>query len=115
MRVAIASLGIFTLLAINAYCPSQVWALSATPMGNGPCCPESDHQKPKNHPCDTSAQTCPYVLLQKSKAVPVVTAPPRLAQALGAVVFEHHELLVSLPAFLPNGAALYLRNRVLLI
>jgi hypothetical protein len=112
MKAVIARLAVLALLAITAYCPSQAWALRELARPSDSCCPNST---PDRKPCDTTAQTCPYLLLQKSKAVPIaIAAPPRQVR-VAPVAIDDCDCVALAPAYVSDSKGLYLRNRVLLI
>jgi hypothetical protein len=94
------------VLCASAQCPLQPVADSAHP-----CCPNPD-----SHPSQpSSAQDCPYLLLQKAKAksvalfgpVPMATAP-----AFAPQVAVFHAVPKTRTS---DDSGLYLRIRVLLI
>src|SRR5258707_9071635 len=105
MRAATAALAVFVLMAITAYCPA--WASHS-------CCHSSKHAQ-ERPPCDATSQTCPYLLLEKGKAIDLHLAPPPLTMATLAPPVKRNEGATPSPAYLPNTSNLYLRNRVLLI
>lgn len=106
------------LAAIVAFCPTLMCAPpEITPVGHS-CCPRPERRsQPKQGslPCDTSSQTCPYLLLQNAKAVtPPLTVPPLQIMAI-AVPMERWEHVAVTPSYISQIEDLYLRNRVLLL
>jgi hypothetical protein len=114
MKAVIARLAVLALLAITAYCPSQAWALREPASPSDSCCPNR-HSTPDRRPCDTTAQTCPYLLLQKSKAIPIAIAAPPLQVRVAPVAIDDCDCVALAPAYVSDSKGLYLRNRVLLI
>ena len=114
MKAVIARLAVLGLLAITAYCPSQAWALPEATSPPDSCCPNR-HPAPDRKPCDTTTQTCPYLLLQKSKAVPIAIATPPLQVRVAPVAIDNCDCVALAPAYVSDSKGLYLRNRVLLI
>jgi hypothetical protein len=112
-QAAIASMGAFVLIVITAYCPTWV---CISPLESGPshsCCP--NHKTSERPPCGTTSQTCPYLLLEKSKALVLSLAIP--APTAGFVQPLDHSSMAAhtLPLYVPDLSGLYLRNRILLI
>lgn len=113
MRVVVSTAAVTVLLAITAFCP--LWTCVAVAQaGTHSCCPRSgsSERPPK---CDTTSETCPYLLLEKAKGITLHLAlPPIQAAALIALpqAVENVEFTV---VYLPDVSDLYLRNRVLLI
>jgi hypothetical protein len=110
---------IAVLAAIVAFCPILMLCapLEMSAAGHS-CCTHSQHSPQHRQgppPCDTTSQTCPYLLLQKAKSAPVPLAVPPLQMTATAVRIEHSEPIATAPPLIRNFEGLYLRNRVLLI
>jgi hypothetical protein len=114
MRAATAALAVFALVAIIAYCPAWVCAPAVAYASSHSCCHGSKHTH-EQPPCDATSQTCPYLLLEKGKAIVLHFAPPPLILVTIAPPAKRNEGATPTPVYLPNAADLYLRNRVLLI
>lgn len=106
---------IAVLAAIIAFCPTLMCAPPEISAAAHSCCPKSQQHKQGTPPCDTSSQTCPYLLLQKAKSVPPTLAPPPLEITVFAARMEYFGPITVGPSHVPNVEDLYLRNRVLLI
>ncbi len=90
MRKRTAVLAISALIAITAFCP----ALVCSPVRDThACCPHSQHRH-------TDSQTCPYVLLAKTKSVstPVAVPPLHLAAIAFVVSMDHGGELATIPS-----------------
>jgi hypothetical protein len=115
MRGAAAVFATLVLLGITALCPQWVCAPEEAANTHS-CCPESQQQTHHTHnPCDATSQTCPYLLLQKSKAVALalpVLAPGMISAPTLQTRFER---VAAIPSMVRDSAGLYLRNHVLLI
>jgi hypothetical protein len=113
MRFGAAILGIGMLVAITAYCPPWVCAPVEVSAASHSCCPHSSqHTRP---PCDTTSQTCPYLLLEKTRAIALHLDSPPLPVSHVAPQVEQFERVLTADSYVVNAADLYLRNRVLLI
>jgi hypothetical protein len=112
MRVPVALFAISALFAIPAYYPLWV-CLPEQAQNQHSCCPHS--QSNSQPPCDTNSQTCPYLLLQKAKSIPVFLAAPPLQPTAALPLVEHFEQVRVAPSPIRDEGDLYLRNRVLLL
>jgi hypothetical protein len=103
MRTTVASALILFLVSVVALCPAIVCPITAPS-----CC----HKPAKTTP------DCPYSILEKSKASPVVTHAKWVASIVRA---EHRAVIliagptVEVPSRMADVSGLFLRNRVLLI
>ena len=115
MRTILALAMTLVLLSVVALCPAIACPLIAGSAGeSGSCC-----HKPHPGPCPPkTVPDCPYSILQKSKTNPAATH----VQWVGSLA--RNESYAALPAArltcgaacrLVHAAALFLRNRVLLI
>jgi hypothetical protein len=112
MRAPVAFLAVSALLAITAYCP--LWAcIPEQTARRHSCCPQP--QSKNRPPCDTSRETCPYLLLQKAKSIPLPLAVPPLQMTAALPVAEYFEQIHVAPCPIRDEGDLYLRNRILLI
>jgi hypothetical protein len=110
---------IAVLAAIVAFCPTLMMCAPPEMSAAGhSCCAHSQHSPEHRQgppPCDTTSQTCPYLLLQKSKSAPVPLAVPPLQITAMTVRMENSEPIAIAPQLIRDFEGLYLRNRVLLI
>jgi hypothetical protein len=109
IRRSAAVSGIAVLAAILAFCPILMCGPAEVSVAHS-CCPSPQHA-----PRGTTGQTCPYLLLQTAKSVPLPLAVPPLQIAAIAVRMERGEQIVIAPLPFRGVTDLYLRNRVLLI
>ena len=65
--------------------------------------------------CDTTSETCPYLLLQKAKGITLHLALPPIQVATLVPLPQAVEHVEFTAVYLPDVSGLYLRNRVLLI
>ncbi len=114
IRKLAAVLGTVVLAAIVAFCPSLLCAPPDLSGAAHSCCPHSSHEQ-NPIPRDRASQACPYVLLEKAKAVPAPLAVSPLQVMAIAVPLELNEQIAATPAYIPDAEGLYLRIRVLLI
>jgi hypothetical protein len=112
MRLGAAILGIAMLVTVTAYCPSWVCAPLEVNTVARSCCP---HSSQHTRPCDTTIQTCPYLLLEKTRAIALHFDSPPLQVSHVARQGEQFERVLTADSYVVNAADLYLRNRVLLI
>jgi hypothetical protein len=115
IRRPVSVTSIAVLAAIIAFCPTLMCAPPEIGAAAHSCCPKSQPHKQGPPPCDTSSQTCPYLLLQKAKSVPPTLGPPPLEMTAVVPQMEYFEPITIAPSHVPDVKDLYLRNRVLLI
>jgi hypothetical protein len=113
MRAVVSTVAVAALLAITAFCP--LWTCVAIAQaGTHSCCPRSG--SPERPPkCDTTSETCPYLLLQKAKGITLHLALPPIQAAALVPLPQAVESVEFTAVYLPDVSGLYLRNRVLLI
>jgi len=109
---AVAAFAVVVLIAITAFCPA--WSCAELAARSHSCCPGPNHTQHRP-PCDTTIQTCPYLLLEKTKTIVLHFAPPPQTAALVLAIWCHEEAGAFNTSYFPNAADSFLRNRVLLI
>jgi hypothetical protein len=114
VRRPAAVFAIAVLAAILAFCPTLMCAPPEVSAAAHSCCPSPQHKRAPA-PCDTSAQTCPYLLLQSTKCVPPALSVPAIQITAIAPRVDGYAQITVVPSQVRAVEDLYLRNRVLLL